>query len=353
MNEKKQQGNYGAQIPAKWRLLSKRKKTQHAFKMLLAATMLTSMHASAQWTYTGSSCAGTLTKLNTTHYLGTTGSYRNDGTDDRGKAFDGDINTYFDGPSNVTSGAWTGFDMGSPKRISCITFRPRLGWGNRMNSGKFQVASDSVFTNPYTLFTLPAYGGVTNFEDYYAQNFTTPTEARYFRYLSADNTYCNVAEITVYGTNPPPPPTAPSTDWQAYENTVGDKLVGKSSASIGVSVDTMGELLADSNIIAKNIYCHSFNYQYDEVIPDYVFDTDYSLLPLNEVEAYVKKHKHLPDVPSDLEYKEKGTIDVGEIDLLLLRKVEELTLHLIEQDKRIKALQTKNSVLRNRIEGKK
>jgi hypothetical protein len=64
--------------------------------------------------------------------------------------------------------------------------------------------------------------------------------------------------------------------------------------------------------------------------PDYVFDMDYKLPRLPEIEQYIKKNKHLPEVPSSEELKENG-LSVGEMNAILLKKVEELTLHLIEQ----------------------
>jgi hypothetical protein len=67
-------------------------------------------------------------------------------------------------------------------------------------------------------------------------------------------------------------------------------------------------------------------------IPDYVFEKDYDLLPLSELETYINQNKHLPEVPSAKEMEANG-LDVKEMNLLLLKKVEELTLHLIELNK--------------------
>ncbi|KXX71234.1 hypothetical protein [Flammeovirga sp. SJP92] len=67
---------------------------------------------------------------------------------------------------------------------------------------------------------------------------------------------------------------------------------------------------------------------------DYVFDEDYNLKSLSEVEAHIKEHKHLPDVPSAKEVEENG-VNVGETEAMLLRKIEELTLYTIEQEKRL------------------
>jgi len=75
------------------------------------------------------------------------------------------------------------------------------------------------------------------------------------------------------------------------------------------------------------------------VIPDYVFDPGYQLAPLAEVEAFAQKNRHLPDVPSAAEIG-KGGLDLTEMNLTLLRKVEELTLHAIAQEKRIQVLES-------------
>lgn len=70
---------------------------------------------------------------------------------------------------------------------------------------------------------------------------------------------------------------------------------------------------------------------------DYVFDENYELKSLGEVEAYVKANKHLPGIPSASEIKDNG-MNVSEMSNLLLEKIEELTLHLIRVEKENQAL---------------
>lgn len=72
---------------------------------------------------------------------------------------------------------------------------------------------------------------------------------------------------------------------------------------------------------------------------DYVFEKDYKLKPLVEVENYYKQHKHLPEIPSAQEIGEKGS-DLAQTDILLLKKIEELTLYMVEQQKEIELLKT-------------
>jgi hypothetical protein len=73
---------------------------------------------------------------------------------------------------------------------------------------------------------------------------------------------------------------------------------------------------------------------------DFVFNKDYKLMPLSNVAEYVKANNHLPDVPSAGDVKKEG-IDMATMDSKLLQKIEELTLYVIAQDKRIDELQKK------------
>jgi hypothetical protein len=73
---------------------------------------------------------------------------------------------------------------------------------------------------------------------------------------------------------------------------------------------------------------------------DFVFDKNYKLRPLSEVETYIKANNHLPEIPSTADVNKNG-IDLAETQALLLQKVEELTLYVIEQNKKIAKLEGK------------
>lgn len=74
--------------------------------------------------------------------------------------------------------------------------------------------------------------------------------------------------------------------------------------------------------------------------PDYVFEKDYKLPSLQEVEKKINADKHLPDMPSAAEMKEKG-VELTEMNMKLLKKMEEMTLYVIEQNKKIEELEKK------------
>lgn len=81
------------------------------------------------------------------------------------------------------------------------------------------------------------------------------------------------------------------------------------------------------------------------VWPDYVFNENYRLMPLNEVKNYITEFGHLPNVPTEQEVKEKG-VDLGEMDRILLEKIEELTLYIIQQQREIEKLRNEIELIK-------
>jgi hypothetical protein len=99
-----------------------------------------------------------------------------------------------------------------------------------------------------------------------------------------------------------------------------------------LSVD--GNVYASGNISAYGFIKIKKIIVTQTVWPDYVFATDYNLRSLSSLEAFIKEGKHLPEVPSAKDVEEKG-ISVGDNQALQLRKIEELTLYIINQQKQI------------------
>jgi len=76
--------------------------------------------------------------------------------------------------------------------------------------------------------------------------------------------------------------------------------------------------------------------------PDYVFTNNYNLPTLKEVEKQIKEKGHLANIPSAKEVKEKGSFEMGAMNIKLLKKIEELTLYTIQQEKKIEKLEKEN-----------
>lgn len=83
-------------------------------------------------------------------------------------------------------------------------------------------------------------------------------------------------------------------------------------------------------------------------VPDYVFEPSYSLMPLTKLSDFIKENRHLPGVPSAKTVKEQG-VNLSQMQMKLLEKVEELTLYMLEQKKEIDQLRAANSALEAKV----
>jgi hypothetical protein len=115
---------------------------------------------------------------------------------------------------------------------------------------------------------------------------------------------------------------------------VGGGGLRVTSGNVGIGTTNPGsfKLAVEGKIWAKEVQVALTNPG-----PDYVFEPTYNLKPLAEIETYIKENKHLPEVPSAKEMEANG-VQLGEMNMLLLKKVEELTLYVIELKKEVAEL---------------
>ncbi len=85
--------------------------------------------------------------------------------------------------------------------------------------------------------------------------------------------------------------------------------------------------------------------------PDYVLGQDYKIPTLAELEKYIQQNRHLPDVPSADEVEKNG-LDLGDSQAVLLKKIEELTLYIIDINKKVEKLSEENAALKKKLESK-
>jgi hypothetical protein len=112
----------------------------------------------------------------------------------------------------------------------------------------------------------------------------------------------------------------------------GNLLIPAGNVGIGTTNPTQ-KLSVDGTVLARKVKVS----QTPSDWPDYVFDSSYQLAPLHAVEKYIQQNKHLPEIPSAAEVKNNG-IDLGDNQAVLLKKIEELTLYIIEQNKKLEAV---------------
>ncbi len=117
---------------------------------------------------------------------------------------------------------------------------------------------------------------------------------------------------------------------------------------IAYSVTTIGNqdvfrVMGDGQVWATEI-----NVDLASDFPDYVFKPNYTLMPLEELDDYINKNHHLPNIPTANEVKENG-LGIAEMQVKQMEKIEELTLYLIELKKEIKVIKKENLELKEMI----
>ncbi|WCT13683.1 hypothetical protein [Mucilaginibacter jinjuensis] len=109
----------------------------------------------------------------------------------------------------------------------------------------------------------------------------------------------------------------------------GNLLLQPIAGNVGIGTTTPDQMLTVKGIVHSNEVIVDTN-----IFPDYVFDKDYDLTSLKDVKTYIDQNHHLPEIPSAAQVAKEG-INLGEMNTKLLKKIEELTLYLLEKDRQV------------------
>jgi hypothetical protein len=118
----------------------------------------------------------------------------------------------------------------------------------------------------------------------------------------------------------------------------GLRITPDGNVGIGTANPGNWKLAVEGKIAAREIQV-----TLDSFFPDYVFSPSYKLRNLFSLEKYINQHQHLPGIPSAKEVEKEGGIKLGEMNIKLLEKVEELTLYVIELKKEIEEIKKKSN----------
>ena len=119
-------------------------------------------------------------------------------------------------------------------------------------------------------------------------------------------------------------------------------LMVEGNVGIGTSNVGSAQLAVNGKIEAREVSVTATS-----PFPDFVFSNQYKAMPLDKLEQSIREHRHLPGVPSANEVRERG-LNVGDMEVKLLQKVEELTLYVIDLKKENDTLKGKMAVLRGK-----
>ncbi len=181
-------------------------------------------------------------------------------------------------------------------------------WTLSGNQGNSWTKVDLQLASPYV-------GNITHLR------FTGITGTSYRSDMAIDNIILNVEELD------------PNALWALS----GTNIFNTNTGNVGIGTSTPDEKLT----VAGSIHAEEVIVDLDVPAPDYVFDESYPLRSLEDLEGFLNENSHLPEFPPASEMETKG-INVSEINLSLLKRIEELTLYIIEQDKRIRELENQS-----------
>ena len=114
------------------------------------------------------------------------------------------------------------------------------------------------------------------------------------------------------------------------QNAGATVCIGGTTAATGYKLSVKGKIM-----------CEELKVLLSGTWPDYVFENNYDLMPLTDLENYIEKENHLPGIPSAKEMEDEGGLSVGEMQTILVKKLEEANLYILQLNKRIEELEMK------------
>ncbi|APE42809.1 hypothetical protein BOO69_04765 [Sulfitobacter alexandrii] len=199
-------------------------------------------------------------------------------------------------------------DTGAPTDSLYIRSDGKVGLGTFAPQEKLHIVTTTPNTDSFALFDAQGAGSDSAFR--IRQNGTIPTTWEFRNQQSSGRLNVGIA-----GGNTP----------FKIDNTAANNLLrlGRNGRP--------DEVVVTGTLVVNNTEMN---------VPDYVFADDYALRPLAEVRAFIDANSHLPEVPSEAEIRAEG-VDLTQMQMTLLKKVEELTLYTLEQDATIADLKAK------------
>jgi len=192
-----------------------------------------------------------------------------------------------------------------------------LGISDRANKGRLRFVADQGRGSDFLLYDKDQETNFKVFDDGNNQITVHMPKPRSRMVIAGGESYLPEHKFVVRGSS------------KIEGNILTDSNVGIGTASFTDGSDNY-RLSVNGNVRAHRVRVYTD-------WADYVFDDDYKLLPLEELKSFIDKNKHLPNIPSANEVEQQG-IELGEMNKMLLEKIEELTLYMINLNKEIETL---------------
>lgn len=248
-------------------------------------------------------------------------------------AFGGQINSMvmgFDGANGVIDIAGTSNSDAAPRLLINYQCGKLVAINTGANGGEVHMGSgmpsSKIFMRGATSIDITnqtALHSNTTHSGDWGYNFLASVNRDYTKAIAVYNNSTNKEKFVVYGNG----------------NTLIDGQVG-----IGTGNPGSFKLAVEGKIGAREV-----EVTLASPWPDYVFTEKHSLMPLDKLESYLKKNKHLPNIPSAKEMEAAKGFSLGEMQVKHLEKTEELYLYIIELNKKIEKLVKENEELNVRL----
>ncbi|GAB1856643.1 hypothetical protein MHTCC0001_14780 [Flavobacteriaceae bacterium MHTCC 0001] len=252
------------------------------------------------------------------------------------------IRVYSNGKSETATmfSGWTAVDEPiSGTNIKTVTYsndfgnnvviksNGNLGIGTTSPTSKLTIDSGQTDLNMQGDGGVYGYGINVNTSGGWARNYSFSSNGTARAHIGAQGSNNSLTHL-YFDTN--------ATDAVGYDD---PEMVIKSNGYVGI-----GTRNPDSKLtVAGKIHAREVKVAVDAGA-DFVFENEYKLPSLKSLEKFITKNKHLPEIASEKEMQENG-IQLAEMNIKLLQKIEELTLYTIDQEKRIESLEQKNKKL--------
>ncbi len=132
-------------------------------------------------------------------------------------------------------------------------------------------------------------------------------------------------------------------DTRFFIDPSGKVYIGNAPYYTNYSTNSLYKLYVAGGIVARDVRVTA------GAFPDYVFNNDYPLPALKEVNRFIRQHGHLPGIPSAKEVEEKEGFEIGDLQIRMLTKIEELTLYIIHQQEEMETLRKEVATLKNKV----